>query len=62
MPIDLAATAAQGTRTHDHHGLRSTTALEPARTTGDPQLVERLVANLVDNAIRHNLPGGRLDI
>jgi ribosomal protein L32 len=45
-----------------HHGLRSTTALEPARTTGDPQLVERLGANLVANPVRHNIPGGWLDI
>ena len=30
----------------------------PAMTTGDPRLVERLVANLVDNALRHNVPGG----
>ena len=36
--------------------------LEPARTTGDPLLVERLVANLVDNAVRHNIRGGRLDV
>lgn len=61
-PIDLATTAAQALRAHDHHGLTSTTALEPAQTTGDPQLIERLVANLVDNAVRHNVPGGRLDI
>jgi transcriptional regulator with XRE-family HTH domain len=61
-PIDLATTAAQALRAHDHHRLTSTTALEPARTTGDPQLIERLVANLVDNAVRHNVPGGRLDI
>jgi signal transduction histidine kinase len=61
-PVDLAATAAEVLRSHDNHGLRTTTALEPARTTGDPQLVERLVANLVANAIRHNIPGGRLDI
>ena len=61
-PVDLAATAAEALRAHDHHGLRSTTALEPARTIGDPQLVERLVANLVANAVRHNIPGGRLDV
>jgi signal transduction histidine kinase len=61
-PVDLAATAAEVLRAHDHHGLRSTTALEPARTTGDPQLVGRLVANLVANAVRHNIPDGRLDI
>jgi hypothetical protein len=45
-----------------HHGLRSTIALAPARTTGDPQLIERLIANLVENAVRHNTPGGRLDV
>jgi signal transduction histidine kinase len=61
-PVDLAATAAEALRAHDHDGLTSTTALEPARTAGDPQLVERLVANLVDNAVRHNIPGGRLDL
>jgi signal transduction histidine kinase len=61
-PVDLAATAAEVLRAHDHHGLTSTTALRPARTAGDPQLVERLLANLVDNAVRHNVRGGRLDI
>ena len=61
-PVDLAATAAEVLRAHQHPGLTRTTALEPARTTGDPQLLERLIANLVANAIRHNVPGGRLDI
>jgi signal transduction histidine kinase len=61
-PVDLAATSAEVLREHDHHGLRSTATLELARTTGDPQLVERLVANLVANAVRHNIPGGRLDV
>ncbi|MET8047171.1 HAMP domain-containing sensor histidine kinase [Streptosporangium sp. NPDC005286] len=32
--------------------------LEPVVTWGDPVLLERLVANLVDNAIRYNVPGG----
>ncbi|HTU87298.1 MAG TPA: HAMP domain-containing sensor histidine kinase [Solirubrobacteraceae bacterium] len=61
-PVDLAATAAELLRAHEHRALRRTMALAPARTTGDPLLVERLVANLIENAVRHNLPGGRLDI
>jgi signal transduction histidine kinase len=32
--------------------------LAPAPLQGDPRLVERLAANLIDNALRHNLPGG----
>jgi signal transduction histidine kinase len=61
-PVDLAATAADTLRAHDHRGLRSTALLEPARTTGDPLLIERLVANLVANAVYHNVPSGQLDI
>jgi signal transduction histidine kinase len=37
-------------------------ALTPATISGDARLVERLVSNLVDNAIRHNVPGGRVDV
>ena len=35
---------------------------EPAPLDGDPLLVERLVANLVTNAVRHNVPGGRVEV
>jgi signal transduction histidine kinase len=34
--------------------------LAPAPTTGDSNLLERLIFNLVDNGIRHNETGGRL--
>jgi len=34
--------------------------LEPAETAGDPQLLDRMVANLVDNAMRHNTRGGEV--
>jgi signal transduction histidine kinase len=61
-PVDLAATAAEVLRAHDHRGLRRSAALELARTRGDPLLVERLVANLIANAVRHNIAGGRLDV
>jgi signal transduction histidine kinase len=36
--------------------------LEPAETTGDPALVERLVANLVGNAVRHNVDHGWVSV
>jgi signal transduction histidine kinase len=34
------------------------TRLDPAPAEGDPRLAESLVANLVGNAVRHNVPGG----
>jgi signal transduction histidine kinase len=46
----------------EHMGLRVDEALAPARIIGSPDLIERLIANLVDNAIRHNSPGGRVEI
>ena len=36
--------------------------LEPAWTRGEPALLERMIANLVDNGIRHNQPGGFLRV
>ena len=37
-------------------------ALLPGPTLGDPVLVERLVTNLVDNAVRHNVPDGWIQV
>jgi signal transduction histidine kinase len=37
-------------------------ALHPTPALGDPRLAERLVSNLVDNAIRHNQPGGWVQV
>ena len=31
-------------------------------TAGDPRLIESLIANLIDNAIRHNHPDGHVEI
>ena len=36
--------------------------LRPAALDGDPKLVERLVANLIDNAISHNVAGGHVHV
>jgi signal transduction histidine kinase len=38
------------------------TVLRPGPALGDPVLVERLVTNLVDNAVRHNIPGGWVQV
>ena len=37
-------------------------ALEPGTAVGDPVLVERLVTNLIDNAVRHNVPDGWIQV
>jgi signal transduction histidine kinase len=37
-------------------------ALAETPASGDPSLVESLVANLVDNALRHNITAGRVEI
>jgi signal transduction histidine kinase len=50
---ELAAEALRGVPAD---GVRVESELEPARAAGDSALVERLIANLVENALRHNLP------
>jgi signal transduction histidine kinase len=64
--LDLAAIASKalGTRESEAAGrdLDVRVTLVPAPTAGDPRLVERLIANLLDNAIRHNVPQGHVEI
>ena len=66
QPLDLADITRNvllaRRRDAERHGIRLITELAPAPATGDPSLAQSLVANLVDNAIRHNLPGGQADI
>ncbi len=38
------------------------TDINPAPVTGDPGLLERLIRNLIDNAIRHNIPNGHVQV
>jgi signal transduction histidine kinase len=64
--VDLASFAAELLRMQDSElkdlGLDVDMTLAPAPTTGDPRLVERLIANLIDNAISHNIPQGNVEI
>jgi signal transduction histidine kinase len=42
-------------------GLRVGAALGQAPASADPSLAEILVSNLIENAIRHNIPGGHIE-
>ncbi|WP_018350654.1 sensor histidine kinase [Longispora albida] len=37
-------------------------SLRPAPVAGDPHLLESLTGNLIGNAVRHNVPGGTIDV
>ena len=50
--IDLVAPAAAARQ------IRIEVALQNAQVTGDRVLLERLVSNLIDNAVKHNVTGG----
>jgi signal transduction histidine kinase len=58
VPGTLHAVAAEA----EERGVRIETEVEDAVTIGDPRLLERLIGNLVENAIRHNVPNGWLRI
>jgi signal transduction histidine kinase len=65
-PLDLAAVisaalAATGPEA-ESRGVRVNASLGHAPVVGDQRLAERLAANLVDNAVRHNVPGGRVEL
>jgi signal transduction histidine kinase len=65
-PFDLADVAARvlDARRQSTQALALDVAatLVPAPVTGDPGLAERLVANLADNALRYNKPGGHVQM
>jgi signal transduction histidine kinase len=65
-PVDLAGTVAAtlaGLRPEiDRLGIHLDEATEPAVLDGDPLLTERLVTNLLTNAVRHNIAGGNIEV
>ena len=61
-PLDLAAVAEDALEGRKADGITTTATLGEAPVTGDQVLLERLVANLLDNAERYNIPGGTVSI
>jgi signal transduction histidine kinase len=64
--VDLAAITEAAVRAREPDAARRGLAISASITTapvlGDARLLQRLAANLIDNAIRHNIPGGRAGI
>jgi signal transduction histidine kinase len=65
-PADLSEAAAAGLRAAGPETQRNRVEvkalLHPAPVLGDPSLIERLAANLLDNAVRHNTAGGTVQL
>jgi signal transduction histidine kinase len=65
-PVDLATVTEQVLHARhleaERRGLELHVAIATAPSQGAPRLVERLVANLLDNALQHNVPGGRIEV
>ena len=65
-PLDLAAITsaalAAARPAISRLGLNVQADIQPAILDGDPLLVQQLVANLIDNAVRHNIPGGDIQV
>ena len=65
-PVDLAVIVAIAWRAArpdaEKRGLRVEFATQGAPTFGDPALLERIAGNLLENAVRHNVDGGWLDV
>jgi signal transduction histidine kinase len=61
-PFDLAALAGAVVASRSGGAVRVETVLGPASAPGDRRLVESLIANLVDNALRYNEPGGWVSV
>ena len=65
-PADLAAITSEALAAArpaiSRLGLHVQTDLQRADLDGDPLLVQQLVTNLIDNAVRHNIGGGEIQI
>ena len=60
---DVAVRAIEASWPAGHpSGIRVTRGLETALVRGDPELLDRMAFNLVDNALAHNVRGGWVDV
>jgi hypothetical protein len=57
-PVDLASAAREAAARVRSGGVRVRLDLAPASVRGEPRLLERLAANLIENGVRYNAPGG----
>ncbi len=61
LPVDLGALAASAVNTtYELENVRLDCALRPAPALGDPVLLGQMIRNLVDNAMRYNVPAGQV--
>jgi signal transduction histidine kinase len=60
--VDLARITRDALETIAPNDVTIETKLAQAPTRGDPRLIERLVANLLDNALHYNVPHGRVTV
>ncbi|MBV8080483.1 MAG: HAMP domain-containing protein, partial [Actinobacteria bacterium] len=60
--VDLAAIASAALARADTDDVTVRERLGTAVMRGDPRLIERLVANLVDNAVTYNVPDGEIAV
>ncbi len=61
-PLELGEVVGEVLQGVAPRDVRINAALEEAHTAGDPALVERLVANLVQNALHYNRPHGSVGV
>lgn len=65
-PVDLTELVSRAITTVSadiqRRGLRMSCCEEPAFAIGDPALLERVAGNLIENAVRHNVDHGWVDV
>ncbi|MFB9724987.1 sensor histidine kinase [Planobispora longispora] len=62
VPVDLAAVVRRSADPHASPDITLDLDVRPVTVLGDEVLLARLVENLIENAVRHNRPGGRVTV